>query len=204
MPQPNLTLDRCGGVMVGQNDPRERYNGLDHCSKERNIPVAVLKLCKASDTVPHHGFCRNGKVIWQDLQPYLSEHYHEYLAATLVVPDDEREKLELRKLAAEVTKLENYNKTKSKDFISRKLVLKTVNSLYANVFSQLSRYLLQEMPAKCDGMTANQLKAYNKEYLSRLLSGLKNMESVWGHADDIKEEDSAPVGQPQAEATDAT
>jgi len=179
----------CGGRLVGSGDnPKEWYNSLGECSKDRQIPFEILSRARAIAPTPHDGFTKNGRIFWQELQPMLEERYDEF-AAQLPKEDREREILELKKLKEEVIKLTNFNKTKSKDFISRKLVLKTINSLYGNVFTQLSRYLEFEMPSKCDGMSSVQLKQYNKDFLIRLLSGLKNQEKIWREADDMSVED---------------
>jgi hypothetical protein len=185
---PNLTLDNCGGKTVKRNGADcEWFKSLKQCSTLRNIPVKVLHLARTANAP---GITVEGRIYWSELQPYLTDNFTRLLAESLPRQneDNDRDKWELSKLKEEVVKLRNYNRTKSKDYISRKLVLKTVNTLYGNVFAQFQRYLEMEMPGKCDGMSANQLKAYNKDFLVRLFSSLKHQERIWNNADDIKED----------------
>lgn len=202
---PNLTLDLCGGRTVSRGGVTfERYDSLKECGEKRNIPYRVL-LEASKQHAP--GIKANNSVHWEEIQPYLSQHYTELLTASLthsMGDEGEREVLELRKLRGEVIKLENYNKSKSKDYISRKLVLRTVNTLYGNVFAQLSRYLEHEMPAKCEGMSAQQLKQYNKEFLVRLLSSIKHQETIWKDAGDVETEDKPEANTPNANASQDT
>lgn len=159
------------------------YLSCKECATARNIDIEVLLAARATKPLPP-GMHESGRIKWHEFQPWFVEHYRELAATT----GDEREKLELRKLKAEVVKLENFNKTRSKDFISRKLVLKTVLTLYGQLFSQLTRYLEQEQPSRCEGMTALQLKTANKDYLSTLFSSLKNQSELWKDCQDLGEE----------------
>ena len=159
------------------------YKSCKECSEARYIDIRVLIASKHILPKPP-GIQANGSIYWHHYQPWLIDHYSELVDNS----DTQREKLELRKLKGEVVKLENYNRTRSKDFISRKLVLKTVGNIYANVFAQLARYLLEESPSKNEGMSANQLKAANKEFLVSLFSSLKLQENIWQDAKDLGEE----------------
>ena len=159
------------------------YKSCKDCAEQRYIPIAVLIASRHIIPKPP-GQKANGSIAWHEFQPWIIEHYSELVDNH----DTQLEKLELRKLKGEVVKLENYNRTRSKDFISRKLVLKTVGNIYANVFAQLSRYLLEESPSKNEGMSANQLKAANKEFLVSLFSSLKLQENIWQDAKDLGEE----------------
>ena len=186
---PNLTLDYCGGKNVnGDNGPYEWYVSLLECSEKRNIPFKVLLYTKKQQKVPHNGFVRNGCIKWNELQPYLKEHYFEFLASCPKDTDEEsREVLELRKLKAEVVKLENFNKSRSKDFVSRRLVLKTINEMVMNTSAVLRRWLEQEQPFKCEGMSALKLQQMNKDILIQLFTDMKNCIVQVEQCNDLKD-----------------
>jgi hypothetical protein len=191
METPNLTLELCGGLNVGSvNEPKERYRSLEECADKRHLSAKVLSEAKRSEPVPHHGFQSNGQIQWESCQPFLLEHWKPRFEEVALGEITEKEKWQLEKLKEEVIKLRNHNRTKSKDFISRKLVLTNVNTLYGNLFSQLSRYLLDEMPAKCNGMNAVQLKEKNSEFINRLFSQLKYQSEAWERAEDIQEDEN--------------
>ena len=192
--QPNLTLENCGARTVTKKGVIcERYDSLEEISERRHIPKSVLKLASRKRAP---GIKGNNSIHWEEIQPYLAENYVQLLAESLRAqdePTDETAKLETRKLKAEVIKLENFNKAKSKDWISRKTVLRTIHRHYGNLFAQLSRYLVDEQPTKCEGMAANDIKQINKDYLVSLFSQLKHQEDVWTKAEDVQDDDDVSI-----------
>lgn len=186
METPNLTLDLCGGKVATRDGvAKERYKSLEECAAKRHIPTKVLSAAKNSEPLPHHGFQTNCHIKWDELQPWLSANYTTFLSNTLSPDNDEIAALEKRKLTAEVVKLENFNKERSRDYISRKLVLKTMHTLYGNLFAHYQRYLEQEQPQQCAGMTPLQLKQHNREFMIREFASLKNQENLWAACADI-------------------
>lgn len=199
---PNLSTDFCGGIDTSTG---ETYDSQKECSAKRHIPEEILKLARkniSTEDRKQFGLLTNGSIKWLLFQPWLSAHYSE-LQETLRVKkaeefgDGRREKLELEKLKEQVTELRNRNKANNDTYIDRRITINTLKRIYGVLFANLSRYLEFEQPAKCDGMTANQLKAANVEFRNRLFNDLKNQLGRWENKEDLSETKSEdkPDGQ---------
>jgi hypothetical protein len=155
----------------------------------KNIPSKLLYLAK-SEGAP--GFRSNGNVHWTELEPWFNENRERLQAAiqeeveesTEVSP--QREKLELAKLKEEVRKLQNYNRAKDEDFISRKMVLAANTALSTAITTELRRVFEQEQPIKTQNLPAEKILEINKEYLNKLFSKLQKPLHEWSKADDLE------------------
>lgn len=202
MTMPNLSLEHVGGRVNRWNECIYATQG--QLSEARNIPLCVLKAAKRKSAP---GFVQDKTIVnWAKLQPWLMEHYQE--CSSEIEPErteepkgDKRDRLELKKLEQEVKKLENFNRSKSADFISRKLVISTHKRIASEWTSLVSRYLIHEQPSKCSGMEEIALREANQEFITKASAILSTPLNEWEQAKDLETEERPEV-KPDEPATD--
>lgn len=179
---PNLSLEPCGGLIVSKNGQKlERYKSFKRLSAARGISLPILRIA-ASEQPP--GLGPDGGIKWELFQPWLVQNYNRL---ALAVQDKEKsnsdgdseDKLRLEKLKEEIIKLRYENLGKNKEYVSRKLVIQTVQRIRDQVASYLRQKLENEMPPKCKNATELELKAFGKSLVDEIFAKLSKPVSTW-------------------------
>lgn len=197
---PNLTL---APLKARLNKGQELlYDNQSACALDRSIPKEILGLAK---TKLAPGFSSTKTIInWSSLQPYLFTHYDELKKELDDAKaakekdsslDTRREKLELAKLKEQVIQLQNINKAKDADFISRRLVVSTLQKIITDYTTEIRRIYENEQPVKTQNLSADKIIGINKGYNDQLFNKLSRPLTEWNTAKDIIV---------QVEATDET
>lgn len=178
MPQPNLSLEPCGGKQVnGQAGTYERYKSLSELAEARNIPKAIL--LKANKENPP-GIGSNNSIAWNLFQPWLSQNYDRLYRATF--EDDESEadidaQLKREKMREEIRRLRIDNGQFEKKILNAALaVARDVTTKWGELIRQKLEY---ELPVKLGGATELERREAGRKFADELLLKLATPVSQW-------------------------
>lgn len=171
------------------------YTSIDQCSAATGISPEIIRYAiKHPDAITNVNGCKySNRLHGEKLQKWVADNretidiaIHDKSLANGVSLHD-LEKIE------KIRKLRNFNKSKDKAFISRKLVLDTLESITARLTDTLRQKFEYELPAKTAGLSEVEIKQINKKALDELLGNFKRAYIDWRTAEDVEEVSDADM-----------
>ncbi len=165
------------------------YTSQAQCSEVTGTPIEIIRYAaKHPDSVGNkNGAKYANRINWDKLSAWIEENKEtieiaiqdKSLADGVTLHD--LEKIE------KIRKLKNFNRSKDKAFINRKLVLQTVESVTARLTDALRQKFEFETPPKCAGGSEIEIKKINKKVLDELLGNFARAFVDWKTASDVQE-----------------
>lgn len=125
---------------------QEVYASMKACASIKGVTMKLLRTCKANNAP---GFHQSGRVIWDNLGPWLTENLTEMTEKSL--EENDIESLKRRKLSGEATKIELEVEKLRDNLLSKEDVKNFVQAIATAQSAILKERLIDELPVKLVG-----------------------------------------------------